>query len=84
MPGWVYERTHSYTDWPARRCTVHEAYEMHHSCAGGTGEPLGYCAAWPGDYVEREVTYMDKAWMHKDPTCMFEDDPTAPNEDDDE
>lgn len=25
-------------------CTVHNAYEMFHTCAGGPGEPLGYCA----------------------------------------
>ena len=32
----------------ARRCTLHNAYEMFHTCAGGPGEPLGYCAAWDG------------------------------------
>lgn len=29
----------------ARHCTVHDAYEMFHTCAGGPGEPLGYCSA---------------------------------------
>lgn len=25
-------------------CTVHGGYEMFHTCAGGPGEPLGYCS----------------------------------------
>jgi len=49
-------------------CTVHEDFEMFHTCAGGEGEPLGYCGSWPGDYKEET---QDETPFHRyrDPTC---------------
>lgn len=70
-PGAMYERTKGDEYWPTSHCTVHDAYEMYHTCGGGIGEPMGYCAAWPGDYVEREIDYYGRPRMVKDPTCVF-------------
>lgn len=73
MVGLTYEGKPN-DDWDnARYCVSHRALEMFHTCAGGPGEPLGYCAAWPGDYIEREIVWMGKPRIHKDPTCVFED-----------
>lgn len=49
-------------------CTTHEGFEMFHTCAGGEGEPLGYCEAWPGDYdPERKGLYP----FDHTPTCQM-------------
>ena len=55
----------------ANLCSVHDAYEMFHTCAGGPGEPLGYCAKWDGKLVG---THEVKGKMYGgEPTCKFED-----------
>jgi hypothetical protein len=62
MPGMLYESGRFRFDGPLSWCLVHESPEMLHTCAGGPGEPLGYCAAWPGDSGENNM-----------PTCRFEE-----------
>lgn len=69
MPGMMYANDDG--AW-AGRCTIHDAWEMFHSCSGGEGEPMGYCEAWPGDYIEGIESEKKMAWQHLTPTCKFE------------
>lgn len=61
-----------------RRCLVHSGNEMEHTCAGGPGEPLGYCSAWDGALVGSH-TGRDGRSYGGQPTCDF----TTPEEEPD-
>ena len=75
MPGMTYANDDG--EW-AGWCTVHDAWEMSHTCAGGEGEALGYCEAWPGDFDP--IPEDHPTWKQGSPTCVFE----RPNYEEDE